>query len=311
MAEVYLSPFERITDFAFSKKTWMLTEGGEFVGVEADDGDQTDISTIWGSPFSGLAVVNGVAYTVRFGSLWVQYYDIKTGDRGDLWEIPFDDPDDCASDGTYLYVSGSDTGAGSSEYWVTKIEIATGNTVWTRNLGTTGGGGAIYNGGAMSLAANPGGFMIATNEQAKFFDTDGDWIADDTSMVDNISYEWGVCATRDRFWLADKSAPVNGDPRLLCYNNAGVLQSTTVLPLATAQLYFPAVNESAVFCWMVDTPLISNGAVTIMPRAVMRNESGDITSDVIDTGSAVTYDLGFEPGNIDKATVDSQTFVTF
>lgn len=312
MAEVYLSPFERVTGFSFSKKTWMLTENGEFVGVEAGDGDQTDISTIWNSPFSGMAVVNGVVYTVRFTSQLVQYYDIRTDERGNLWDIPFNSPNDCASDGTYLYISGTDTGDESSTYRVKKIEIATGNTVWSRNLGTNGGGGAIYNGGALSIAANPNGFMISSNEQVKFFDPDGDWVADGTSVVDNIFYEWGVCATRDRFWLADKdSFAVSGNARLLCYDNSGALQSITVLPLAAGQSYFPAVNESAVFCWMDSTPSITNGAVTVIPRTVTRNSAGEITGDVIDTGSSVTYDLGFEIGNIDKAAVDAATFVTF
>lgn len=303
-----LDPFQYLKGVFFAKKTWCLWENGHHIGVEPDDGAENIRLSTWITPFAGFAVAGVDAFSMRFGSeYFVQYNNIETGAWGS-WatNIGFDDVDDCASDGVHLYVSGADTSDGSSTFRVSKFDLATKTRLWVKNLGT-------YPGGAIAIAANPGGFMLYTTGVAKFYDADGNYLGQDTTIVDALSYEWCACATRDRFYIVHKlDFSATGVVQLRCYNGSGAIQYSIngLVPAGTAKVA-PAVTERHVMLWVESSTAVANNHVIAIPRTVVRDGSGNITSDTLDTPSAATWDLGTTIPNLRKACVDASTFLRY
>lgn len=304
MTTVYLSPFDRIVAMSWSKRVWMLTDGGELVGIEPD-GTQDNISTTWATLFDGLGIAGRNFFAVKYtGTRTVQVNDIVASTNDTAWStIPFDTPNDCASDGVYLYVAGIDTSNGSV-YRVAKYDLSTAVAVWDKTLGS-------YNGGAVSIAANPNGFMLMSNEDVEFYDADGVFQGTG-AVVDNLPFEWSVCATRDRFFFAHKdSFLASGITEIKCYDASGAFKYTVTPPVAAAQSGYPAATEENLFFFMPAGTALTNHSVLVMDRTVTRDTNGDIVTDVVSTTGAVTYDLGFATNAIQKAAVDSSTYSTF
>lgn len=310
----YISPFDHLKAIHWSKKTWMLEENAKYVGVEPDDGDQQNIGLTMSSFTSGLAVVGKRVFTLFFGGTpqHIIEHDIEAGTQGTFSNaIGFNDADDVACSGPHLYCSGADTGDGSTTYRVSKFDLSDNTLLWTKNLGA-------YTGGAIGIAANPTGFMISSGSavpgKAKFYDPDGVLLGEDNTLGDIISYEWSMCATRDRFFIGQKTnTTATGQPQLRCYDLNGSIQYTvnapSTIPLGTR--FFPSVNERYAFFWVAYTATITNAHVIVCPRTVVRDITGTITSDVIDTSVSTVYDLGFTTFNIRKATVDATTFSNY
>jgi hypothetical protein len=311
----YIDPFSHIVGIYWSKRTWMLGELGEYIGVEPDDGDQKNIGLTMSLFTSGLAVAGKRVFTLFFSGSPQQIYehDIEAGTQSVYTSTPvigFDDADDVCTDGQYLYCTGADTGNGSTTYFIAKFDLSTDTKVWTKEISTYGGG-AIYS------AANPGGIMVVPGTPspgvANFFDVDGNLIGTDNTLINIIDYEWAVCATRDRFFLMQRdSFATGGTMQMRCYDNSGAIQYTIDVPVTPAELYARvSVSETFVFFWFSSLTPDDNARVVVCPRTVTRDSAGVIVSDVIDTASPVTYDLGVRIDNLRKATVDATTFTDY
>ena len=97
---VYLDPFSQVTNVSFKKKTWMLTNNGEFIGVEPD-GEQADKVTTWPGSIAGMAVAGKRVFAAEFsGANSVHVNDYVDGTNQTFIGSPvIDTLNDVATDG--------------------------------------------------------------------------------------------------------------------------------------------------------------------------------------------------------------------
>jgi hypothetical protein len=259
-----------------------------------------------------LAVVGSRAFLASFSDGKIYENNLQTGVNA-LYATPaaISVANDIASDGDHLYVSGTD-GAGTS-WLVAKYDLATGVKLWELPVH------AYTEGGEISIAANPTGFMCADNGDCYTFDGDGVKTSGNLhaslGMVDRLPYERAVCATRDRFYVMDKSSfTVGGTVRIFQFANGG--GSNQVIGITSPDVTDDgskiSASETQVCIWTdwldFAVPMVSPKCI-VLPRTVVRDVDGFITSDTIAT-TGMAYLVG-EESYIEKACVDARSFLNF
>lgn len=262
--------------------------------------------TIPASQCSGFGFMGKYAYTVDFvGTDQVYRYDLAASSGGVWLNIPFDTANDVACDGTYVYMSGIDSGDASTDFRVAKYSPG-GVQQW--NNAITG-----YNGGAVHIAANPDGFIAVNNARCRIYDTSGSLVANrDSDMLDNSGFQWASCATRDRFWVADKTAASGGTVKIYQYNSATGARVQTITPtdLSLDQTGLISATEEALYYWL-DQGGGSNHRVRIYSRTVTRDGDGVITGDTISsTGTLVDFGTTTTENQF-KAATNADTYLTY
>lgn len=219
----------------------------------------------------------------------------------------FDILNDCATDGIYLYLSGPTSGY--TKMGVQKINLIDNSTVWAKEY-------LNYNGGGITIAANPLGFALYCNERVEFFDPDG--VSQAVRSSESIGTEWALCATKDRFFIPTFPAP-NNHVNWRCYSLDGTLHYTVVptqSPEADGWFHYPVVTENHFYifnAWKDIVPTTATASVTIFDRNVVRDSAGNIVSDSVDMGSRVLVNFQKGGANVEhygyKGSVDTLSFI--
>lgn len=298
MTTLNLSPFSRLVGLGFSKQVWGRYWDTGLVGVEPDGSDRVQAGLLYGYDCT-LAVAGPYVYTISvvYPASIIYRYEINTGARLDV-STGLYYGNTVATDGQFVYAASG--GFGVSDFFVAKFDLDL-NLIWQHTYP------GYDDGGLLTIEANPGGFVVHSNGKARFFDPDGVAIAT-VAGLSLATCETLGCATRDRFFIGDDADMIT------CYSGAGAAQYSFAVP-APAYLFRDdsafAVNEHQVtiFYRPYDSGTGSYGTLhaIVIPRAVTRDASGNITSDVVDTAAAMNVELSTD-GLVKAATTDANTF---
>lgn len=304
MTVYYLSPFEHLKAISFSNAVYCRTNGGSVLVRPGG----TEAQKLHSAPAlsAGMAVSGRYAFWVdgSTGNPIIQRWDIIDDVYTD-----FDNPspslfvyNDVACDGTHLYAAGYD---GSSSYVIEKWTLD-GTRLWANVY-------SGYLGGAVSICANQLGFVITSNGTADLYDSDGTFIAALT-VTNNITREWDICATRDRFWYGDtRKDGIFDDAVIRGVDITGAQKTYIDLAFQAPDegWYAFAITEHNLFIFVDIDYDSTNTYAIVYDRTVTRDANGDIVTDVFDIPASRQFHTLTPNDYWYKACADAETFLNF
>ena len=316
---VYLDPFDQVNNINFAKAA--QANIGGLALVVRPGGLVTEKLFTQAVSNEGFAVAGKYVFWVNPSTHTVNRWD-SVQDQYATWIISslMETANDCATDGTYLYVSGISS-APNFDHVIVKYGIGGGAPIWQNSY-------PDYVSGAVGICANTLGFLFQSGDQvAKLYDPDGLFIANcPVSVPPGFGgREWDICATRDRFFYGDS---LGGGPNDFFIRGVDITGAATNFIDVTATAPDNDYNTFAItenrlfqfidtcsFCEPYDGTVKKNPTRSFIieyDRNVSRDQNGEITSDVFDLASRFVTTLPeSQSSNFKKATVDANTFTNF